>query len=323
MRNAFLARIFGRGFQPNICRKGWVVALLAACLMCLAALAGCGRTDAEPAPSATVTASPPAPDALRVALASVDIAVGSNRIVFGIIDGAAGAVHAADVQVSSFYLPQNGAQPEHVQTVDAVFRAWPVTPRGVYTAQLEFDRAGEWGIGAVVDDGSGAARQASVRVRVNETAATLPIGAPAPRSASKTLSDVNDISHLTTDIDPDAELYQMTIAEALTLGKPMMVAFSTPAFCKTATCGPQLDVIKALKADYGDQMSFIHIEVYDNPHLIEGDLASATLSPTLTEWGLPTEPWTFIVDSDGNIAAKFEAFTTREELEAAVIDTLR
>lgn len=288
--------------------------LLLLALVALAA-AGCGSVIGPPA-----VLPPPTPstETLRLALATSDLAVGDNRIVFGVIHAQTGAVSDAVVQVSSFYLPPGEAQQGPIEIVDAAFRAWPVSPRGVYTAQLQFDRAGEWGIGVTVASPDGAERTASARVQVKPQSATPAIGSPAPASVSKTLADVDDISQLTTDVDPDAELYAATIADALTDGKPLVVTFSTPAYCQTATCGPQLDVIKRLKADYGSAATFIHIEVYDNPHEIEGDLSRAVISPTLTEWGLPSEPWTFVIDRAGIVRAKFESFTTREELEAAL-----
>ncbi len=52
----------------------------------------------------------------------------------------------------------------------------------------------------------------------------------------------------------------------------------------------------------------------DNPHLpylMEGSIANGVLAPTMTEWGLPGEPWTFVVGVDGPVQARFEAFTTR------------
>ena len=238
--------------------------------------------------------------------------------MFGVIDADAGPVRDADVQVSTFFLTATGGQEGPIETVDAVFHAWPVTPRGVFTAQLEFDRAGEWGIGAVVTASDGTERKASARVRVKDTSATPAIGTLAQPSVSKTLADVDGFEQITTDYEPDADLYGMTIADALDDGKPLLVVFSTPAYCQTATCGPQLAVIKELKAEYAGKMNFIHIEVYDNPHEIEGDLSNAVISPTAEEWGLPSEPWTFIVDGKGVIRAKFEAFTTREELEGAI-----
>ena len=275
----------------------------------------------SPPPQATI-ATTPAPEDLRLAFASSDLAVGSNRVVFGVIDADSGPLTDASVVVSTFFLTPTGGQEGPIETVDAVFRAWPVTPRGVFTAGLNFDRAGEWGIGVVATDAEGEERKASARVRVKETPATPAIGATAPRSVSKTLTDVDGFEQITTDFEPDADFYGMTVAEALDAGKPLLVVFSTPAYCQTATCGPQLGVIKEMKAEYADRMSFIHVEVYDNPHEIEGDLSRAVISPTVEEWGLPSEPWTFVVDGEGVIRAKFEAFTTREELEEAVTGVL-
>ena len=101
-----------------------------------------------------------------------------------------------------------------------------------------------------------------------------------------------------------------------------MVVFATPAYCQTSTCGPQLDVVKGLKQQYGDRMNFIQIEIYDNPLEIQGDLSRGRIAPTVTEWNLPSEPWTFVVDDDGIVRAKFEAFTTSRELEEALVGML-
>lgn len=295
-------------FLPNSLRTALLLIVII-----ITALA-CGNPAAAPSPAPTTVA-----ESLRLAFASSDLAVGSNRVVFGVLDDETGPVRDAEVVVSTFFLTPTGGQEGPVETVDAVFQAWPVTPRGVFTAELSFDRPGEWGIGAVVTGADGAERKASARVRVKDESATPLIGSAAPRSDSKTLADVEGLEQITTDFEPDAELYGITISEALDTGKPLMVVFSTPAYCQTATCGPQLDVVKELKAEHADAMNFIHIEVYDNPHEIEGDLTRAVISPTAEEWGLPSEPWTFIVDGEGVIRAKFEAFTTREELEAAVL----
>ena len=69
--------------------------------------------------------------------------------------------------------------------------------------------------------------------------------------------------------------------------------------------------------------SFIHVEMFDNPDEIQGDLSRARTVSAAAEWGLPSEPWTFVVDADGLIAAKFEGFATLDELEEALADVLR
>ena len=242
--------------------------------------------------------------------------VGSNRVAFGLIDRESGPLRGAGVQVSTFFLA-GGQQEGPIETVEAIFRKWPVGPGGVYTAQLTFDRPGDWGLGImVVSEPDGSTRTSSVAVEVKETSSTPALGSSVPRSVSKTARDVTELEELTTDADPD--LYAMTISEAIRTGRPLMVSFATPAYCQTSTCGPQLDVIKELKEEYGGRASFIHVEVYDNPLEIQGDLRRARVSPVVTEWNLPSEPWTFIVTGEGILRAKFEGFTTREELEDAL-----
>ena len=107
----------------------------------------------------------------------------------------------------------------------------------------------------------------------------------------------------------------MTIDEAVASGKPLVVVFGTPAFCETFTCGPQVEVISGLRERYKDRVNFIHVEIFDDPHEIQGDPDSARAVPAVLEWGLTSEPWTFIVDRNGRAAAKFEAFSTAEEIE--------
>ena len=278
----------------------------------------------EPAPQPTAaSAVEPAPSEpeLKMLLASSDISVGSNRLVFGLLDRQTGPLKDAEVMVSTFYL-SGATQEDPKETVKAVFRKWPAG-QGVYTAGLMFDASGDWGLGIVVTNPDGSTRPSSARIQVKETSLTPAIGADAPRSANKTARDVGLLEELTTDPDPDPVLYAMTIAEAIDAGKPVVTVFATPAYCTTATCGPQVDVLKLLKEEYKDVANFIHIEVFDNPHEIQGDLSRAQISPSVLEWNLPTEPWTFIVDHKGLIQAKFEGFATLEELKDALANTLQ
>ena len=251
-----------------------------------------------------------------MALASTDIAVGRNRIAFGLIDPGAGAVREARVQASTFFLAQGQVQTSH-ETAAAVYRKWPVGEAGVYTVKVVFDRPGLWGL-SITTEVDGGLRKGSVSFEVAEASAAPAVGSPAPRSASKTARDGASLDDLTTDPDPEPSLYAMTIAEAVESGRPSLVAFATPAYCTTSTCGPQLRVVKQLMREYAEDVSFIHVEVWDNPHEIDGDLSRGRLSPILAEWGLVTEPWTFILDREGVVSARFEGFVTAEELTEAM-----
>ncbi|MDP6455295.1 MAG: FixH family protein [SAR202 cluster bacterium] len=307
----------------------WTLLIFSLTLLSLAFVA-CGGSSTEPEPEptpvATVesTAASPASEApqLTVALASTDLAVGENRVSFGVIQQGEGPIKNAEVEVQTFVITDAGLDGPK-QTVPASFREWPGGSGGVYVAHLSFDQAGEWGLGILLTQSDGTLAPATTKVQVKEQSLTTAIGAPAIRSDNKTLDDVFDIDELTTDTEPDPDMYAMTIAEALDENKPLLVTFATPAYCRTATCGPQLDVVKEIKSGHSDEMNFLHIEVYDNPDKIQGDLTKGEISPTLAEWGLITEPWTFVMDAEGLVQAKFEGFVGPEDLETAIQSVLQ
>ena len=66
--------------------------------------------------------------------------------------------------------------------------------------------------------------------------------------------------------------------------------------------------------------NFIHVEVFEDPHLIEQGQRPGKddTVDAVREWGLPTEPWTFVVDANGNIHSKFESYTSQETIAASL-----
>ncbi len=108
-------------------------------------------------------------------------------------------------------------------------------------------------------------------------------------------------------------MHEMTIAEAVESGRPTVVAFATPAFCQSRVCGPLMDsVVDPLFQRYGGRVNFVHVEPYDLEKARQGEIV---VVPEVEEWGLQTEPWLFIIDRQGRIAAKFEAIVAVEEVE--------
>ena len=276
----------------------------------------------SPLPAATPIAPTVAPAAQAqtgdavVALATTDLGVGPNRLAFGIIGSDLQPIRAPEAELVLVYLDADPAVPASAGT--ARFVQWPTGGSGVYVAEVSFDRAGRWGVIANVtgEDGKTIPAQAGFIVAEQTSAPTL--GQPAPSSLNKTGADVSDLKEITSSPVPDPELYEMTISEAVDSGRPTVVAFATPAFCQTATCGPQVEMVSAVKERFKDQSNFIHVEVYENPHLIEGDLSNASISPLIEEWGLVAEPFTFVLDDQGRVFAKFQGFVTDEELSDAV-----
>ena len=75
--------------------------------------------------------------------------------------------------------------------------------------------------------------------------------------------------------------------------KPVALLFATPQLCQSRVCGPVVDVALQLKSTYGDQVEFIHQEVYEDNDPKKG------LREPLKRFNLPTEPWLFVVGKDG------------------------
>ena len=95
--------------------------------------------------------------------------------------------------------------------------------------------------------------------------------------------------------------------------RPFVVAFATPLYCQTRTCGPVVQVVQSVARDWQNKgVDFIHIEIYK-----DNDPAKGT-NRWVDEWKLPTEPFTFVVDRTGVVRARFEGAFSPAELEAAV-----
>ena len=252
-----------------------------------------------------------------------DLGVGKERLAFGVGTREGPPLRAESATVRIYYLPPNSDTRELRQTLTARFEPWPFSA-GVFSVYPEFDVAGAWELETEFTTPDGQAVIAKSAFAVKEASDTPAVGSPAPASLSPVASDVPDIRHITTAAEPDPALYAVSIRDAIAEGKPFVVGFSTPRYCTTGTCGPQLEQLSSLRQRYGGRANFIHVEVYKDPHLFEegrrpgrDDVADA-----VQEWGLPTEPWTFVVDADGIVRAKFEAFTSAMSIEEALLETL-
>lgn len=186
----------------------------------------------------------------------------------------------------------------------------PGVALGLYVATFTFDEPGLWEIGV-----KGANEEiAAALVEVGEDSTVPQRGDPAPRSASLTATTAEGLALITTDPDPDPRFYELSIAEAVANGRPTVIVFATPAFCRTAICGPTVEIAKAI-ADRKPDVDFVHVEPFDIEAARAGSLEPIDL---MFEWGLVTEPWVFVVDEDGVISAAFEGIVGETELEAAI-----
>ena len=192
------------------------------------------------------------------------------------------------------------------------------TAEALYSARTTFDEIGAWEVEATVIKDGGGPLVASAEIAVRPRGDVPSVGSLVPLSENETLADA-PIEQLTSERPPGGpEFYRLTIAEAVRDARPFMVVFSTPAFCQTRTCGPQLETAQALERLYGGRMSFIHIEIFDRPDLVLAEQAEGLVRWTAQEWHLESEPWVFLVDGHGKVFDRFEGFAPLAELEPAV-----
>ena len=265
----------------------------------------------------------PAGPEFGVIVISTDLALGANRVIFGVVDREGMPVRAPQAQVQAAYFVPGQEATEVRASAIAQFMRWPTGSQGIFSTNLELDTPGFWQLEVSVVSEDRGLVEAVGAFQVKEKSDTPSIGDPAPASVTPTLAGVADIATITSSPVPDPDLYRLSVHQALEARKPLVVVFATPAFCVTATCGPQVQVVSQLKERFQDQANFIHVEVFEDPHLIEGGRPAGGFVPSVAEWNLPTEPWTFVLDQAGRVRAKFEAFTTEEELASALEEVLK
>ncbi|MBI4306514.1 MAG: hypothetical protein HY678_09380 [Chloroflexi bacterium] len=314
------------------------MALVAALGMTAAALAvACSGPIGETEPSATIAGVPSQATAsfgqypefkdeaagLTVIFGTPDIGVGRRRVAY-VITEPDGVVRLPITALSTYFYPdrERGRRLGPVESVTARFHEFPLGTRGSYDATVNIDRAGLWGFEISFPRSGGARAVMEFTVDVPATPKAPDIGEAAPRSKNRTIASVSSINELTTASMPDRALYRATIAETITAGRPAVIVFTSPAFCTTPLCGPQVDVASRLRETYGDRVEFIHVDLYENPHEIQGDLSRARRSGVVEQWALETDEWTFVVDRQGTIAARFESFAPEEVVEEAVRSVL-
>ena len=295
----------------------------------------CGSSAPASTPTTTPVPTPSSPPmteeasdaAWEAILGTTVLRPGNQRVAFLLV-GARALITVPEVTVSTFFVSDTGSADGPKETKVAMFNQWPYGTRGSYTTDLSFDRPGHWRLEIEGDEGSGTASRAVLQVEVTDGFSVVDIGSKAPASMNRTIETAAGLEELSSAHEPDPDLYTTSIANALNQGRPTMVVFSTPAFCTSATCGPQVETVSEVQGKYGDRASFIHVEVYDNPHEVQGDLDKAITSPIMDEWGLTSVPewtnesWVFVMDREGKVTARFEAYSTATELEDALLQVL-
>ncbi|HUO46116.1 MAG TPA: thioredoxin family protein [Acidimicrobiia bacterium] len=231
-----------------------------------------------------------------------------QRLMVGLVDPNTGESLAAPEVAAAVTL--TGPNEETVELPTEFL--WTIeNVRGLYVAHYTFPEPGMWSV-RLHPDGLGSTPSTPFQVELETVVPE--VGDPAPRVASRTSTDY-EISEISTDLTPDPSFYELSLDEALSNGQPTVVVFATPKFCESQTCGPLLDQVQALSGEHPD-VNFLHVEIYEN--LDAASFDELELVEAVSTWGLPSEPWVFVIDREGAVSARFEGAASDEELSAAM-----
>lgn len=290
-------------------------------IVTLAVIVGvaCGGDGGDPIGSSAP--SSPSDGTIQAFITSTDLAVGQQRFAFVLLKNDI-PVRAESVAVRFFKLkdesnPQlvgEGTIPWMSLGIDGLTSSTAELD-GIYFANIEFDEAGKWGAGFTVGPVPDPAKEVRIQFEVKEETSTVGVGDQAISVDSPTLRTA-ELKQIDTSPEPDEEFHQVSIAEALESGKPAVIAFTTPAFCESRTCGPTMEILKAAYGRYGDNFNWIHVEpfVLDEDGILvlrNGQRVNADAANT---WRLPSEPWVFVVDRQGVVVARFDGPLALDEL---------
>jgi len=300
-------------------------------------IAGCGGdSDSSSATSATASADqfPAAEGKTLEQLASDasegDLVVaptqqvfneGKNRYGFGVFT--VDHDNVADADVALYAAKPNGkAEGPYPATVHSLetppaFAAQTTTEdpdaaKNVYTADVDMPDKGEWRIMAMFREDDGSHSFVNVPSAVVGKFPNVPQpGDEAPEMHTPTADDVGgDLTKIDTR-QPPSSMHDVDYADALGK-KPVVLLFATPALCTSRVCGPVVDIAEEVKNERPDDADFIHMEIYNDNDPNKGPREQ------VRAFDLPSEPWLFVIDSDGKISTAIEGAFSKQELEDAI-----
>jgi hypothetical protein len=251
---------------------------------------------------------------------SVYVAGRDNRVAFGVIDADAGFLYG---KTALYVARRPGAKakgpyvaPADVLVTDAPYRSEQAATEtdpfaAVYAAQVPFAKPGQYSVMAVtIVDGQPVAAPGQLEVTTASRDEVPDVGEAAPEVKTDTVGsaggDVESIDTRQPPSDMHADFSKVVGS------KPVALLFATPQLCQSRVCGPVVDVALQLRARYGDQVEFIHQEVYADNDPNKG------LRDPLQAFNLQTEPWFFAVGEDGKITARLEGSFGLDAVEQAL-----
>jgi hypothetical protein len=312
-----------------------------AALLACALLAGCGDDDSSSSgqPPAAKAADFPKPGGKPLvelmnqvggsgpvmAPSGLELRTGTHRFGFALfnrsreqITNASVAVYAAPAgggPAKGPYLARYESIAVKPQFQSRQTASDPDSAKSIYTAEIPFDKPGQYELLGVARMGgklvAATTPTGGVVVR-KESGDPIPaVGTRPPRIHTPTEAEVGgDVASIDTRLPPSS-MHDADFADVLGK-KPVVLLFATPQLCQSRVCGPVVDVAEQVKASSGDDVEFIHMEVFRDNRIDKG------IRPQMAAFNLQSEPWLFVFDRSGKVASRIEGAFSERELEQAI-----
>jgi hypothetical protein len=314
-----------------------------AVLLVCALFAGCGGDDSssgdQQAPPAAKANDFPKPNGKSMAEllkgvggngpvlapSGLELRTGKHRFGFALFTPAREQITDASVAVYAAPAgggPASGPYPARWESLEVTpqFQSRqtasdPDAAKSIYTAEIPFDKPGQYDLVGIARIGgklvAATTPSAGVVVKKESDDPIPAVGTRPPRIHTPTPADVGgDVSSIDTRLPPSS-MHDADFADVLGK-KPVVLLFATPQLCQSRVCGPVVDVAEQVKANADDDVEFIHMEVFRNNRIDEG------IRPQMAAFHLQTEPWLFVFDRSGKVAARIEGAFSERELEQAI-----
>jgi hypothetical protein len=315
----------------------------AAALLVCALLAGCGGDDSssgdQQAPPAAQAKDFPKPNGKSLAEllkqtggngpvlapSGLELRTGKHRFGFALFSPSRKQITDASVAVytapagggpaSGPYLARWESLAVRPQFQSRQTASDPDSATSIYTAEIPFDKPGQYNLVGIARIGGRlvpATTPSPGVVVKKESADPIPaVGTQPPRIHTPTLAEAGgDAASIDTRLPPSS-MHDADFADVLGK-KPVVLLFATPQLCQSRVCGPVVDVAEQVKASAGDDVEFIHMEIFRNNRIDDG------VRPQMVAFHLQTEPWLFVFDRSGKVAARIEGAFSERELKDAI-----
>jgi hypothetical protein len=318
----------------------WILLLA---LLVGALLAGCGGNDSssgdQQAPPAAKAEDFPKPNGKSLAEllqdaggtgpvlapSGLELRTGKNRFGFALFSRSREQI--TDASVAVYVAPAGGGPAEgpylarweslevRPQFQSRQTASDPDSAKSIYTAEIPFAKPGQYNVVGIARIGGklvpATTPSAGVVVK-KESADPIPaVGTRPPRIHTPTVAEVGgDVASIDTRLPPSS-MHDADFADVLGK-KPVVLLFATPQLCQSRVCGPVVDVAEQVKASAADDVEFIHMEIFRNNRIDDG------VRPQMAAFQLQTEPWLFVFDRSGKVAARIEGAFSERELEQAI-----